>query len=187
MASPHEVAPHLLGMVEATLFATGAPLSIKDIAQIVGEDSRKVKKALDLLIERYESKEGALEIGIEGGYILQVKTMYARVIEALVPLELSQGVVRTLSVIALKQPLLQSDLIDLRGAAAYDHVKDLLEKGLIIKEPEGRSFTLRTSPRFDSLFKVNPKTLMEFSRPKDPIQGMGPEQIRLLDNEDSLG
>lgn len=187
MASQHDITPHLLGMVEAALFATGTPLSAKDIGHIVGEDSRKVKKAIEILIERYERQEGALEIGLEDGYILQVKSMYSRVIEALVPLELTQGVVRTLSVIALKQPLIQSDLIDLRGASAYDHVKDLLEKGLIIKEPEGRSFILRTSPKFDGLFKVNPKTLREFAKIKEPeplLEHSGPEQIRLIESEE---
>lgn len=150
----------LRGLVEAVLFATGKPLSPNDIAVLLGEDPASVRKSLKILVERYAGEpEGALEIGTEGGYILQVKPIYARATLKLVPMELSQSALRTLSAIALKQPVLQSELVDLCGSSAYDHVKDLLEKELILKEPEGRSYRLKTSPRFEDYFQVDKNIL----------------------------
>lgn len=158
---PLLTAEDLVPFVEAALFATASPLSLDALADLLGEGKRKVKIALDRLIEDYESRpNSALEIDeSDAGYILAVKTSYGKVVERLVPMELSQGALRTLSLIAVKQPILQTVLIELRGSSAYDHIKELLEHGLILKEPQGRSFVLRTSPKFADYFKVDKETI----------------------------
>ena len=70
------------------------------------------------------------------------------------------GVLRTLSVIALKEPLRQTELIELRGSNAYEHVQELVEKGLISKtrDKNGRSFNLKTTPKFAEYFKLKGDT-----------------------------
>lgn len=151
----------LIPYVEAALFATANPISLDELADMLGEGKRKVKIALDRLIEDYESRPNtALEIDeSDAGYILAVKTSYGKVVERLVPMELSQGALRTLSLIAVKQPILQTILIELRGSSAYDHIKELIEHGLIVKEPQGRSYLLKTSPKFADYFKVDKETI----------------------------
>ena len=60
--------------IEAVLFTTAQALSIKEIADILNEeDVDKVEEAMLELIMDYASREGALEIDDENGYILQVK------------------------------------------------------------------------------------------------------------------
>ena len=63
--------------------------------------------------------------------ILQVKAEHLDIVEKLCPVELKPPVLKTLTVIALKEPIRQSVLKDLRGSNAYEHVQELLEKGLI--------------------------------------------------------
>ena len=140
----------LKSRIEAVLFVTAKVLQIKDIAEILEEEPEKVEEALLELIMDYASREGALEIDDENGYILQVKEEHLDIVEKLCPVELKPPVLKTLTVIALKEPIRQSLLKDLRGSNAYEHVQELLEKGLI----SGRSFNIKTTPKFAEYFKL---------------------------------
>lgn len=151
----------LKARIEAVLFTTAQALSIKEIADILNEeDVDKVEEAMLELIMDYASREGALEIDDENGYILQVKEEHMDIVEKLCPVELKPAVLRTLSVIALKEPIRQSDLKELRGSTAYEHVQELLEKGLIsrTRDKNGRSYNLKTTPKFAEYFKLKGDT-----------------------------
>jgi len=151
----------LKARIEAVLFTTAQALSIKEIADILNEeDADKVEEAMLELIMDYSSREGALEIDDENGYILQVKEEHMDIVEKLCPVELKPAVLRTLSVIALKEPIRQTDLKELRGSTAYEHVQELLDKGLIsrTKDKNGRSYNLKTTPKFAEYFKLKGDT-----------------------------
>ena len=146
----------LKSRIEAVLFVTAKVLQINEIAEILGEDPEQVEEALLELIMDYASREGALEIDDENGYILQVKQDHMDIVEKLCPVELRPPVLKTLTVIALKEPIRQSYLKDLRGSNAYEHVAELLEKGLISrhKDKNGRSFNIKTTAKFNEYFKL---------------------------------
>ena len=153
----------LKSRIEAVLFVTAKVLQINDIAEILEEAPEVVEEALLELIMDYASREGALEIDDENGYILQVKQDHLDIVEKLCPVELRPPVLKTLTVIALKEPIRQSYLKDLRGSNAYEHVQEIVEKGLIArnKDKNGRSFNLKTTPKFAEYFKLkgDPKML----------------------------
>ena len=151
----------LKSRIEAVLFTTAQALSVHDIAEILEEDNDEVvEEALLELIMDYSSRDGALEIDDENGYILQVKEEHMDIVEKLCPVELKPAVLRTLSVIALKEPIRQTDLKELRGSNAYEHVQELVEKGLIskTKDKNGRSYNLKTTPKFAEYFKLKGDT-----------------------------
>ena len=60
------------------------------------------------------------------------------------------------NLIALKEPIRHSYLKELRGSNAYEHVQELLEKGLISrhKDKNGRSYNIKTTPKFAEYFKL---------------------------------
>ena len=146
----------LKARIEAVLFVTGRAVSIKEIAEILERDEQEVEDAMLSLIIDYSSRDGALEIDDENGYIIQVKDEYMDIVEKLCPIDISNAVLKTLLVIALKQPIRQSLLKDLRGSTAYDHVAELVEKGMISrkKDSNGRSYNLKTTPKFAEYFKI---------------------------------
>ncbi len=150
----------LKSRIEAVLFTTAKALTAKEIAEILETDTEAVEEALLDLIMDYSSRDGALEIDDENGYILQVKEEHMDIVEKLCPVELKPAVLRTLSVIALKEPIRQSALKDMRGSNAYEHVQELLEKGLIsrTKDKNGRSYNLKTTPKFAEYFKLKGDT-----------------------------
>lgn len=150
----------LKSRVETVLFVTAKAMTSQEIAEVLEEEVDAVEEALLDLIMDYSSRDGALEIDDEDGYILQVKEDYIDIVEKLVPVELTQAVMKTLSVIALKQPVRQSYVKELRGANAYEHIHELLQKGLISRKRDknGRSFNLRTTQKFKEYFKLKGDT-----------------------------
>ena len=113
-----------------------------------------IQSALVQLIQEYEDRNGGLEIATDDGYIIQVKTQYLNIVTDMMPLELNPGPMRTLSAVALKEPVLQSEIIDMRGSGAYDHINELVEMDLVTKKPQGLSYTLKTTKKFQQYFRL---------------------------------
>jgi segregation and condensation protein B len=176
----------LKSRIEAVLFVTAKVLQINDIAQILEESPEAVEEALLELIMDYASRDGALEIDDENGYILQVKQEHLDIVEKLCPVELKPAVLKTLTVIALKEPIRQTLLKEIRGTNAYEHISELLEKGLISrnKDKNGRSFNIKTTAKFKEYFKLkgDVKTLVKTLNidngvKDDEIETSQPEQV----------
>lgn len=146
----------LKSKVEAVLFVTSKTLQAEDIAVILDVDKEQVEEALLELIMDYSARDGALEIDDEDGYILQVKAEHMDIVELLCPIEIKPAVLKTLTVIALKEPIRQAQLKEIRGANAYEHVQELVDLGMISKNKDknGRSFNLRTTKKFSEYFKL---------------------------------
>lgn len=145
----------LKGRIESALFMTGKALSLHDIAQMIDAPYEETEFALMELMGDYNFREGsALEIDDTDGYILQVKEEYGDMVNKMMPLAMSAAELRTLSAIAIKAPVLQSDLIEWRGSVAYDHIANLLKHKLITKRREGRSYQLNVTRHFHEYFKL---------------------------------
>ncbi len=78
--------------IEAVLFTTAKALKKKEIAEILGCEAEVAEEALLELIMDYSSRDSALEIDDEDGYILQVKLDYMDIVEKLCPVELKPAV-----------------------------------------------------------------------------------------------
>lgn len=147
--------PALRGQIEAVLFLTSHPLTVHEICEHLGTTYDETEEALVELIQDYAFREeGALEINDADGYILQVKDRYTPVVDQMVPMELPPALLRTLSAIALKAPVLQSDLVELRGSSVYEHIPELLKEKLISKRRQGRSYVLNVTPKFNEYFRL---------------------------------
>lgn len=149
----------LKSRIEAVLFVTAKALTLEEIATYLDKEPDEVEQALLDLIMDYASRDGALEIDDENGYILQVREEYSDIVEKICPIDLKPAVLRTLLVIALKEPIRQTELVKLRSAA-YEHVAELVEKGLVSKHKDknGRSINIKTTPKFAEYFKLKGDT-----------------------------
>ena len=156
----------LKAQVEAVLFVSDTPLKTGAISKMLNAAYDEVQSALVQLIQEYEDRNGGLEIGTDDGYIIQVKTHYLNIVMDMMPIELNPGPMRTLSAIALKEPVLQSVIIDMRGSGAYDHINELVEQDLITKKPQGLSYILRTTKKFQQYFRLT----QDASKIKEKLQ-----------------
>jgi len=148
-----------LALLEAALYVAGRPLDLKTLGTLIQTRSkRKVQRLAKILMEDYKSRETALEIlELEGErFVLQLKAEYTPKVRRLAtrPL-LSSGPLRTLSYIAYRQPVLQPQVIDVRGHHAYGHIKQLEDLDLIIRERAGRTKVIRTTEFFADYFGLS--------------------------------
>lgn len=145
-------------LIEAILYLKGQPLSIDEIVEYAGSERAEVEEALMELMSDYAHRRSALEVvETPTGYSLQLRETYQNLTNQLVPAELGVGALRTLAVIALKNPILQTDLINLRGSSAYQQVQELIELGFVRKrrQEEGRSYWLEVTDTFHQYFEID--------------------------------
>lgn len=153
--------------IEAVLYLKGRPLSLGELAEIVGIDRQEAELALITLMADYAHRDTALEIRQEGQrYSLQLRESLGDLVQSLLPVDLSVATLRTLATIALKRRLLQSELVDLRGSGAYDHIKELLAQDFIERkrQSEGRSYWLTPSEKFHRTFSVKAEATKKAGR-----------------------
>ena len=145
--------------LEAILYLKGRCLSLAELSELADVPRDEVELALITLMADYAHRDTALEIRQESnGYSLQLRTDLAALVQELVPVDLSTASLRTLATVALKKRILQSELVELRGSGAYDHIKELLAQDFIERrrQSDGRSYWLTLSEKFHRTFSVLP-------------------------------
>jgi len=146
--------------IEGLLFVTDAPLTGTEISEILGVGLRRVMTTLRSMIKAYARKRSALELRerlIRGrpAFVLALKPKYRPDVRKIAPPALPPRVIETLALVAMNQPVAQSRLVRERGSKVYDHMRILVERGLVIKTRAGLSYNLSTTQRFCSEFGVS--------------------------------
>lgn len=174
--------------VEALLFSSGRAMDVDDIAAITDIEKKKVKKALQELKKDYDSRDTSLMLIQEGNqWKLNIKEKYISLVTKIIAdTELSRATMQTLSIIAWKAPALQSEIIKIRTSQAYEHIKELVDLGFIIKEKAGRSYKIRLAEKFFEYFDVHDDKAIKavFKEVKQPeeIQKLGDLEVVSTDN-----
>ena len=151
-------------LIEAILFASGKGISEEDIARMINvKDMSIIKKALKQLKKDYDARRSPIMVVQDGDlWKLTVREEFMPVVRNLVSeTELKKSVMETLAVIAWRQPIRQSELIDIRSTKAYDHVKLLEAKGFIQKQRQGRTYVIKLTPKFYEYFEIEGKEGVE--------------------------
>ena len=109
------------------------PLPLEELKAIAEIDSRLQTKALlDELIYFYKQENRFRNSGVSIGYQMRVKEEYEDKVKHFAQDSMfSRGVMKTLALIAYKQPINQSLVVAYRNNKAYDHLKILLEAGFV--------------------------------------------------------
>lgn len=143
----------LKALIEAALFAAGKALSLKDLARLSGLSEDDARALAEGLIGDYSQRGSGIEIrNFDDRYGMQVKASLTREVISVAPKEIDAPLIRTLAIIAYKQPLKQSDLAKIRGNKSYSHVKELEQMGLISAIKKGRTKVLTTTKGFAEYF-----------------------------------
>jgi len=146
-------------IIEAALFSAAKPVTVTELQQASGLDARTVRSALKKLMDEYNEGDRAIEVAKMGPrYAFQVKKEYAAPAAPLAALKVPRDVLKTASLIAYYQPVLQSKMYDLVGAKIYDHVKILDDLGLVKTKPKRKSFELTTTKRFIETFGIDARS-----------------------------
>jgi len=146
----------LVFQVEAMLFASGKPLSVREITTALGRDDfRPVQQAVRTLEQTYAHRQSALEVRRVGDrYALQLNEKYVPVVQSVTPVEMEARTLKALTLIAYHQPILQSHLVRMIGDVAYEEVQHLRGLGLVHTETKGSTLELTTTRRFAEYFGI---------------------------------
>ena len=142
-------------ILEAALFMSPKAMTIDELKAVGNIETRmETKTLMRELMSYYGNKKSALEIvDLPVGYQMRVKDKYEEDVAHLATdSTFSKGVMKTLALIAYKQPIEQALVVKYRNNKAYDHLKILFENGFIKKEPKGRTYTLTTTTKFIEYF-----------------------------------
>ena len=146
------------------MYLKGRPITKKNLSEITNSDINSILNALKEIKKKYSNSNSAIELNeVNNSYCLELKSKLNDFVEDLLPSELRTSELRTLATIAIKKKILQSDLILIRGSGAYDHIKELINKKLIIKrkQKDGRSYWLSLSEKFFQTFAVSNEYLSQ--------------------------
>jgi segregation and condensation protein B len=154
--------------LEAALHLTEEPLEKEEIADVLDLGSMGY---VDMLIEEFqealETEDRGLEvIETNQGYEMKVKNEHLEHVDHLAPhQDLNKGQLRTLSMIAYNAPVEQTDMVEIRGNRAYQHIKELVNRGFLDKEKDGRTAILSMTDFFLDYFDI--ESLEEFKQGLD--------------------
>jgi segregation and condensation protein B len=168
-----------VAIIEALIFVSEEPLSLKTIADLLREDRAVVEAALAELSKEFNGRNGGLQLReVAGGWQFATRPEYHEHVRAYLKsrpsAKLSIASLETLAVIAYKQPVTVPEILEIRGVQSPSSIKTLLDKKLIVakgrKETVGRPMMYGTSKEF--LLQFGLKDLTELPSMED-FQDLG--------------
>jgi len=145
-------------LLESALYSAGRPLTVEELIKASGTESRqKTLAVLDSIIKKMKSIFKAIEIVNlpDSSYVFQIKPEYSSSVRkyASKPL-LSRATQKTLSYIALEQPISSKQLLEVRGSGVYTHLKELRQLDYISHQNVGRLKIYSTTEKFQKYFGI---------------------------------
>ncbi len=152
-------------LIEGALYAAGRPLDVEELSTKLEIPKKEVEELVRVVAFDYLEHSGALIVAQIGEkYQMQLRPELTETVSKFAKGgAIAERYLRTLTIIALKQPILKSTVIKLRGSGAYEHVKYLLENDLISAVKKGRSAELATTDKYADMFGL-PKNKEELKR-----------------------
>lgn len=151
-------------LIEAVLFLESDPVEMKNLMKATDLAKEVIEQALEKLAEKYNSEGSGLElIQFAGGYMLSpkqrlwdfLKERYGQKNDK----RLSRAAMETLSIIAYSQPITKAEIENIRGVAADNMIRMLLDRSLVKhvgkKDVPGKPTLFGTTKDFLKIFGLN--------------------------------
>lgn len=125
-------------IIEAVLFASGDPVSLEKLSEIIGHDRKTTRGIITNMIFKYHnSLRGIMIREIDGAYQLCTKPDFDEHIIKLGSVRKKQGLTpaayETLSIIAYNQPVTRAYVEQIRGVNSDGVILKLIERNLIME------------------------------------------------------
>jgi len=161
-------------VIEALIFVSDEPISVKTIAGVLKEDKEVVNEAIAALVQEFNARQSGLQLReVAGGWQFATRPEYHEHVRAFLKTrpsaKLTIASLETLAVIAYRQPITVPEILEIRGVQSPSAIKTLLDKKLIVakgrKETVGRPMMYGTSKEF--LLQFGLKDLSELPSVED--------------------
>ena len=175
-------------IVESLLFASDAPLTIKQLHKNIGNCEIDMIREAVAVLEKDYAERGVVLFRISGGYQFRTNLQNASWVQRLVaqrPPYITKAQLELLAIIAYRQPITRPEIEHIRGVDCGSPLRVVLERGLVRtlgkREEPGRPMLYGTSKGFLEFFNLNSlrdlPTLHEF-------QELSEENLELVDHLD---
>jgi segregation and condensation protein B len=157
----------LKSIVEALIFASPDPLTVKTLTKLLDtEPKEEIVAAIEALKEDYQRQGGLTLVEVAGGYQIvtraELHEWVRRLFHERTTQKLSVASLETLAVIAYKQPVTAPEVSEIRGVNAAGVLGTLVERHLVKvvgrKQVVGRPFLYGTTREFLERFGLNDLT-----------------------------
>jgi segregation and condensation protein B len=191
-AAPEDAAPRLdigqlKAIIEALLFASPEPLTMKMLSKLLSDEPKEdVVAALKELQSDYEQRGGLHVVEIAGGYQITTRPEFhdwvRRLFHERTTQKLTVQSLETLAVIAYQQPITAAEIGEIRGVNTSGVLTTLMERHLIKivgrKNVIGRPFLYGTTKEF--LIRFGLKDLNDLPKVEDMAAALGFEAPAIL-------
>lgn len=156
--------------VEAILYASENPLSVNDMAMVLGEDKDMVMKALKVLIRDYRKRTTSLDIVRTGiRYKLQLKNEYSDLVTPVSKREISNLELRILGFVAANTDCLRGDIIQHFGERSRSPLEGLVHRKFLNARKYRNTEQYSVTREFYRYFNIGRKDL------EKKVKNMGEE------------
>jgi segregation and condensation protein B len=140
--------------LEAIVFGAGRSMSTSELTELLGKPNNEIEEALNNLKATIKRrKDCALQLtNVSGRWIFEVRPNLSQYLPEKFKADIPQRLLPAAALIAYHQPMSQAQLVDMLGQRAYDHVRDLSNRGLIDRRRDGLTRRLTTTRRFAEYF-----------------------------------
>jgi segregation and condensation protein B len=162
-------------LLEAALFVSDKPLSLERLSSIVGIPSKEAKEIITQIQQELKKEDRGIDlIETPEGYEFRIKPEYRDNVARLAPFsDLSDGMMRTLAIVAVRQPVKQSVIVRYQGNKSYGYIQSLEEKGLVKTEKFSRTKLVYTTPDFEKYFGKSSIEMKKLLEGKDQSKSLG--------------
>lgn len=150
-------------VIEALIFASDTPLAPEKIRSVFPEmDKKDIQEIIAQLVTDYNERQGGIFLQeVAGGFQFRTNPELSQWIKKLKSTKshsLSPQALETLAIVAYKQPIVKSEIEDIRGVDVGGPLKGLLEKKLIRivgrKDVPGKPIIYGTTRKFLEVFNL---------------------------------
>ena len=173
----------LQAIVEALIFASPEPLTLKSLAKTLDDEPREhVEEALAALRRNWSARPGGLQlVEVAGGYQIvtrpELHDRVRRLFHEHSSQRLSAQALETLAVIAYRQPVTGPEIAEIRGVNTSGVIGTLVDRRLVKvvgrKAVVGRPFLYATTREFLDRFGL--KDLADLPKVEDMAEALGME------------
>ena len=146
--------PELSTILEAILFGAGRSMSVEELSELLEKPASEVEESLRQLQSTIRRRrDSALQLSdVAGRWIFEVRPGLSPHLHESFRADIPQRLLPAAALVAYHQPMAQSQLVDMLGQRAYEHVRDLAKMGLLDRRRDGLTRRLTTTRRFAEYF-----------------------------------
>lgn len=149
--------------IEALIFISDKPITIKDIHEQLQEEKAVIENITNELVNEWNSLNHSFYIEkANNGFHFRTKESFKEMITDYInkkPYKLSKAALEVLGIVAKKQPVTKVEIDKLRGVDSIGTINVLIDRELIRisgeKDAPGRPFLYSTTELFLETFSLN--------------------------------